>query len=90
MYHFITDGHSTESMEFIWKNDAVSVAKYIQFPQFALAEITPYTCDKNYYGSKPHRLLLILASLYIDYHLMPRFIKFIPKKLRKRVGRQNL
>lgn len=43
-------GHSTESMKFVWKPNAVSVAKDIQFPQFELTEIIPYTCDKDYYG----------------------------------------
>ncbi|XP_045205192.2 glycine receptor subunit alpha-2-like isoform X1 [Mercenaria mercenaria] len=43
-------GHSTENMRFVWKADAVSVAEDIKFPQFSLAEIKPYSCEKNYYG----------------------------------------
>ncbi|XP_045205196.2 glycine receptor subunit alpha-2-like [Mercenaria mercenaria] len=43
-------GHSTETMKFVWSDGAVSMAENIEFPQFTIAEIKPYSCEKNYYG----------------------------------------
>ena len=48
----LLDGHSTETIKFFWRPDAVTVAKNIELPQFTPESHTPYNCEKDYYGSK--------------------------------------
>lgn len=43
-------GHSTETMKFVWSENAVTLAKNIEFPQFTIQKISPYSCEKNYFG----------------------------------------
>ncbi|XP_053400665.1 glycine receptor subunit alpha-3-like [Mercenaria mercenaria] len=43
-------GHSTEDLRFIWSENAVSMAKDIEFPQFSITEIKSNSCEKDYYG----------------------------------------
>lgn len=53
-FYFVTiaDGHSTETMKFVWSDGAVTLADNIEFPQFSVKKIEPYMCEKDYYGSK--------------------------------------
>ncbi|XP_053399987.1 glycine receptor subunit alpha-3-like isoform X2 [Mercenaria mercenaria] len=43
-------GHSTETLKFYWSNEAVSMSKGIEFPNFWLANISIYECEKTYYS----------------------------------------
>lgn len=47
---FESYSHSTENLKFIWRPDAVTVAKDIQFPQFEMNNFAPFDCDKDYFG----------------------------------------
>ena len=48
----LLDGHSTETIKFFWRPNAVTVARNIELPQFTPERHTPYNCEKDYYGSK--------------------------------------
>lgn len=52
MYSYISDGHSTKDMKFVWSENAVTMAESIEFPQFSIVKIKSYSCEKDYYGSK--------------------------------------
>ena len=39
-------------MKFVWLPNAVTVADGLTFPQFILENVTSYSCDKDYFGSK--------------------------------------
>ncbi|XP_060566241.1 glycine receptor subunit alpha-2-like [Ruditapes philippinarum] len=45
-----TYGQTTDIVKFFWSENPVVLAKDIQFPQFSLTEITPYDCEKSYFG----------------------------------------
>ena len=51
-FNFISDGHSTDSIDFFWSENPVSLTEGIKFPEFELVKTTPYSCSKVYYGSK--------------------------------------
>ncbi|XP_060566239.1 glycine receptor subunit alpha-2-like isoform X2 [Ruditapes philippinarum] len=71
-------GHSTETMKFVWNDNAITLAPDIQFPQFSVINYSYYNCDRDYYGIiYPCIGVLFILERQYTYHIIQIYLPSI-------------
>ncbi|XP_045205198.2 glycine receptor subunit alpha-2-like [Mercenaria mercenaria] len=71
-------GHSTETMKFVWNENAITASPDIKFPQFEVKNYSHYNCDRDYYGIfYPCIGVSFILERQYTYHIIQIYIPSI-------------